>query len=116
MIAENTRTTFELGKGLLKPITAIKDIITEDERDGVLTDEGFGNDKSLGDAAGPGLFAIINGQAPGSAVAEQLAKTGQVLGCRDKTKLPHAAFDQSRQWIIHHRFVINWLELFACHQ
>ena len=63
-----------------------------------------------------GLLAVIDRKPPGAAVAEQLAETGQILRRGDEAELPDAAFDQRRQRVIDHRFVIDRLELLARHQ
>ena len=47
------------------------------------------------------------------AVAEQLAEARQVVRRGDQAEFADAALDQRRQRIIHHRLVINRLELFA---
>ena len=39
MIAEDGRAVFEVGEGFMKSVGAIKDIVPEDERDGVFADE-----------------------------------------------------------------------------
>ena len=73
----------------------------------------FGDQKGLGDALGFGLLAIFNGNAKPAAVAEQLLEARQIVRRGDEAKLADAAFDERRQRIIHHRLVINRLELFA---
>ena len=76
----------------------------------------LGQQKGLGDALGLGLLAVINREPPGAAVAQQLAEPGQILWRGDEAKLPDAALDERRQRVVHHRFIIDRLELFARHQ
>ena len=116
VIAEDGRAALEVGKGLVKAVAAVEDVVAEDQRDRVLADEALGDQKRLGDALRLGLLAIINGQPPGAAVAEQLPEARQILRRGDQAELPDAALDQRRQRVIHHRFVIDRLELLARHQ
>ena len=78
------------------------------------------NDSAMRNAcampAGFGLLAIFDGQAPRAAVAEQLPEARQILRRGNQAKLADAALDERRERIIHHRLVVNRLELFARHQ
>ncbi len=74
------------------------------------------DEKRLRDAGGLGLLAIINGHAEPGAVAEQLFEARQILRRGDEAQLADAALDERRERIIHHRLVIDRLELFARHQ
>ena len=81
--------------------------------DGVLADERFRNEKGLRDAFRAGLLAVFDGQAEPAAVAEQLSEARQILRRGDEAKLADAALDERRERVIHHRLVIDRLELFA---
>ena len=48
-----------------------------------------------------------------AAVAEQLAEARQVVRRGNQAKLADAALDERGERVIHHRFVIHRLELFA---
>src|SRR5436309_11491119 len=97
----------------MKSVRAIKDVVSQNQRDGVLADERFGDEKRLGDSLGLGLLAVLDAQPPRAAVAEQLAEAGQIVGRGNQAELPDTAFDEGRQRIIDHRLVENRLELFA---
>ncbi len=116
VVTEDHRAAFEIRESCVKSIRSIEHIITEDQCDGVLANERFGNQKSLGNSLGPGLLSIIDTQAPRAAIPEQLAETGQIVRGGNEAKFPDTAFDQSRQWIIDHRFIKDRLKLFACDQ
>ena len=72
--------------------------------------------KSLGQTFRFGLFAVIKLHAKTGAITQQLFETRQILGRRNQTNVANAAFNQGGQRIIHHRLVINQLELLAGHQ
>ena len=116
VIAEDGGAAFEIGKRFVKTVAAVKNVVAEDQRNPVLADERFGDQECLGDAFGLGLFAVIDRQAPGAAIAEQLTETRQIMRRGNETKLPDASFDQSRQRIIDHRLIIDGLKLFARHE
>jgi hypothetical protein len=111
VITENRRAGFEFREDAVKRIAAVKDVITQDERDLVFAHKGFGNDKGLGNTAGFELFAIFDGNAETQAVAEKLFEARQVVRRRNKAKFANAALDERGQRIINHRLVVDRLEL-----
>ena len=113
MITENRRARFELGECAMKRIAAVKHVVAQNQRHAVTADERFGDEKRLGDARRFQLFAIIDGESPRLAVAEQLHEARQVLRRGDDAQLVDAALDERRQRVIDHGLVIDGLELFA---
>src|SRR5437773_1230758 len=116
VVAEDHGAAFEIRESCIKSIRPIKYVISEDQCDGVLANEGFGNQKSLGNSLGPGLLAVFDPQAPRTAIPEQLAEARQIMWRGNEAKLPDTAFDKSRQRVIDHRFIKDRLKLLACDQ
>ena len=104
---------FKVIEGGLEILRAVKNVVAQNEGDRVGADKRVGDQKGLGDAGGFWLLAIINVQSPFPAVGQELPEAGQILRRGDETNLAHAVFNQGGQGIIDHRFVINWLQLFA---
>jgi hypothetical protein len=60
VIAEDRCPAFELGKGLIKTVAAVEDVISQNERHGIISDKRFGDQKCLRDTFGSGLLAILD--------------------------------------------------------
>src|SRR5262249_18410398 len=99
-----------------KIFAPVKNVVTEDERHGIFADERVGYKKSLGDAFRFRLLAIIYRQTPRRTVPEKLPEPSKIIRRRDEAELADSAFDQGRERIIDHRFVIDRLELLACNE
>src|SRR5581483_11728478 len=109
MIAENRRPLRKLSERPVKSIPAVKHVITQDQRDAILPNERFGNQKSLRDAFRFGLLPVFDRQPPLAPIPEQLPKPRQIVRRGNEAKLAYPALDQRRERIINHRFVINRL-------
>ena len=97
----------------MKRVAAIKNVVTEDQRDVVFADERFGDKKRLGNASRLQLFAVFDGEPPLLAIPQQLDEARQVLRRGNHAQFTDAALDERRQRIINHGFVIDRLQLFA---
>src|ERR1035441_9355092 len=64
VISEDRRAPLEVREGPVKAVAAVENIVAENQRDGVLAYEAFGNEKRLGDALRLGLLAVINRESP----------------------------------------------------
>ena len=113
VVAEDDRAALELLVGAGEGVAAEENVVAENERHLVLADERFRDEKRLRDAGGFRLLAILDGDAPRLAVAEQLFEAWQIVRRGDEAEFPHAAGHEGGQRIIDHRFVVNRLELFA---
>jgi hypothetical protein len=113
VVTEDRRAPLELLEGPQETFAAVEDVVPQDERDRVAPDERLRDVERLGDALRLGLLAILDGQAPLRAVAEQLPEARQILRRRDQAELTNAALDQRRERVINHGFVVHRLELLA---
>jgi hypothetical protein len=66
---------FEFGERLREHVAAVKNIVAKNQRNGVASDEGFGDQKSPRNAGRSRLFAIFNGNFSRRAVTQQLLKS-----------------------------------------
>ena len=113
VIAEDGRAGAEVRERLEEAVRPIEYIVPKNQCHRIFADEGIGNQERLRDTLRLGLFAIFDGEAPGFAVAEELLEAGQVVRRGNEAKLAHAAFDEGRERVINHRFIVNRLQLFA---
>ncbi len=113
VVAEDRRAGFELSEHAVKRIAAVKNIVAQDQRDIVPADKTFRDEKGLGNAFGFGLFAIADGDSKARAVAQQLLEPRQIMRRGNKAKLANAPFDERREGVINHWFIIDGLKLFA---
>ena len=92
---------------------AVENVVAEHETDAVLADK-FATDKEgLCQTVGRGLFGIGELHPEVGTVAQQAAKTGQVVGGGDDEDIPYAGEHQYRDGIVDHRFVEDGKQLFA---
>lgn len=88
-------------------VLAIKNIIAEDQAAIVITDKVFANNKGLGQAIGGWLFGITEFNTKLAAIAQHLAKIGQVFWGGDNQHFADASEHQYGERIINHRFVVD---------
>ncbi len=115
-VAENAGAAGKRCTDTLQSQAAIKKIVTQDQADGIVVDKLFADQKRLGDALGFRLYGIVNRNAPALSIAQQLLKSGDILGCRNNQDIIDAGNHQGGQGIVNHRFVIDRLQLFTGHQ
>ena len=113
VITKNGRARFEVRKRARERVAAVENVVAQNQGYRVRADERFRDEKCLRDARRFRLLAIFDGQAPRTAVAEQLFEARQIVRRGDQAQLADAALDERRERIINHRLVINRLELFA---
>ena len=116
MVAKNRCTAFEFAERTRENITAVENIITEDEGHRVLADKTFRDEERLRDAFGLGLLAVIKRHTKTRTVTEQLLEARQVLRGGDEADFAHAALDERGERVINHRLVIDRLELLTRNQ
>ena len=91
----------------------VEDVVAEDQRDAVVTDEVGADDERLGQSVRRGLDRIRDLDAPRRAVPEQPAELVDVLRRRDDEDLADAGHHQRGQRVVDHRLVVDGHELLA---
>ena len=112
-IGEDGRAAFLIPRALCERGQArtIEDVVTEDQRDGVVADEITADNERFGKAVGLGLFGIRYGKAGLTAVAEPGLKRGHVPRRRDDQDFPNSGYHQDAERVIDHRLVIDRQQL-----
>ena len=67
----------------LGEIVTVEDVVTQNQRAGIIADEPFADDKCLGQPFRIGLHLVLYINAPLAAVAEQLLEARRIQRCRD---------------------------------
>ena len=115
LIGEN-RGTFRAAVGrfeqLLK-MRAVKEVVAQNQRRGVIADKVASENKGLCKAVRAGLHAVRETDAPLRTVAQQVLKARQIHRCGDKQNVTDPCRHQGGEGIVDHRLVINGQELFA---
>ena len=92
---------------------AVEDVVAEDERAGLPSDELLADDEGLGEAVGAGLDGVGQVHAVVRPVAEQPLEVGQVRRGRDDQDVADAGHHEDGQRVVDHRLVVDRQQLLA---
>lgn len=97
----------------LQQTMAEKNVVAQNQRHRLFPDEGFPDQKRLGQSSGLGLFSVRNGESDLASVSQKLSKKRQVLRGRYDENLPDAGQHQSGKGVIDHWLVVDGHQLLA---
>jgi len=95
------------GFKLLIEVMPVEDIITQDERDRIITNKLFTNDKRLSKAIRAWLHFVLNRNAPLRTIAQQALKARCILWCTDDQNIVDPCQHQRTERIIDHWLIID---------
>src|SRR5262249_28105226 len=96
---------------LLAQTIAVKNVVTEDQRDVIVADKFASEDERVGKADRLVLHDVTQRNSPGRAVAEQAAVERQVIRRRDQKNISDSGQHQDGKRVVDHRLVIDWQQL-----
>jgi hypothetical protein len=102
-----------VGAEALAQTGAVEDVVAEDQRDRLVTDEVRTDQERLGKALGAGLHRIAELDADLGPVTEEPAETVLVLGRGDHQDLADSGIHQQGQRVVDHRLVVDRHQLLA---
>ena len=86
---------------------AVEHIVAKDQRNAIAADEFPPEDEGMGEADRLVLNDVVELDAPGGAVAEQVLIERQMLARRDQQDIANSRQHQHRQRIVDHRLVVD---------
>lgn len=114
-VAEDDGALLQRG-GLLeedRKAAAIEDIISQNQRHLVFSDEFFADDEGFGQAIGGLLDGVVEVHSQLAAVAQNVLENRNIFWCGDDKDVFYARQHQGGQGIVYHRFVVDGQGLFG---
>lgn len=108
-VAEDDGALLQRG-GLLKKdrkAAAVEDIISQNQRHLVFSDEFFADDEGFGQTVGGLLDGVAETHPQLAAVSQNVLENRDILGGGDDEDIPDACQHQGGQGIVYHRFVVD---------
>jgi len=94
-------------------VVAVEEVVAQHQGGRRTLQEAGADQEGLGQACGAGLYGVVNGNAPGTAVAEQALEQGLVVGGGDDQHLADARQHQGAERVVDHRLVVHRQQLLA---
>src|SRR5580658_6099612 len=91
----------------------VEEIIAEYERNRIRANKAATENERLGEALRSRLLGVAQRQPPLATITKQTLKRRQIDRCRDHEDVADPGQHQSRQWVIHHRLVVDRQQLLA---